>query len=189
MTDALKQAAQQAMDWLTMGQKASEEGQQALDTIEALLAALSAPQPAAPEPDDVRELRKWLNEEPNRPIDRAALARVLAAPQPAAQQSDPCAPPEIQEAIERGEFEPGHWTISAQRAIEKNPSGALRIIARLRDEVASLKAAPQPAQAVPLTDEQIVDEAVRQDWGGGAFCAGVHFAERAHGIKQPGSEE
>lgn len=29
--------------------------------------------------EDVRELRKWLNEEPNRPLDRAALARLLAA--------------------------------------------------------------------------------------------------------------
>jgi hypothetical protein len=27
--------------------------------------------------DDIRELRKWLNEEPNRPIDRPALARLL----------------------------------------------------------------------------------------------------------------
>ena len=27
---------------------------------------------------DVRELHKWLNEEPNRPLDRTALARVLA---------------------------------------------------------------------------------------------------------------
>ena len=27
---------------------------------------------------DVRELHKWLNEEPNRPINRPALARVLA---------------------------------------------------------------------------------------------------------------
>lgn len=28
---------------------------------------------------DVQELRKWLNEEPNRPVDRQALARVLAS--------------------------------------------------------------------------------------------------------------
>lgn len=28
---------------------------------------------------DVRELRKWLNEEPNRPLDKTALARVLHA--------------------------------------------------------------------------------------------------------------
>ena len=27
---------------------------------------------------DVRELGKWLNEEPNRPLNRPALARVLA---------------------------------------------------------------------------------------------------------------
>jgi hypothetical protein len=27
--------------------------------------------------DDTRELRKWLNEGPNRPIDRPALARLL----------------------------------------------------------------------------------------------------------------
>ena len=37
---------------------------------------IPSPQPA---PDDVRELQKWLNEAPNRPIDRAALARVLAS--------------------------------------------------------------------------------------------------------------
>ena len=35
------------------------------------------PLPYNPEPD-VRELAKWLNEEPNRPPDRPALARVLA---------------------------------------------------------------------------------------------------------------
>lgn len=40
-------------------------------------AALAA-QPQADDAD-VRELSKWLNEEPNRPLDRAALARVLAA--------------------------------------------------------------------------------------------------------------
>ena len=34
-------------------------------------------QPYNPEPD-VRELSKWLNEEPNREINRPALARVLA---------------------------------------------------------------------------------------------------------------
>ena len=27
--------------------------------------------------DDIRELAKWLNEEPNRPVDRVALARCL----------------------------------------------------------------------------------------------------------------
>jgi hypothetical protein len=31
--------------------------------------------------NDIAELSKWLNEEPNRPIDRAALARVLASRQ------------------------------------------------------------------------------------------------------------
>lgn len=43
----------------------------------------AAPPQAPAEVDaDVHELRKWLNEEPNRPLDRAALARVLAAHQP-----------------------------------------------------------------------------------------------------------
>lgn len=28
--------------------------------------------------EDVRELAKWLNEEPNRPLNRPALARILA---------------------------------------------------------------------------------------------------------------
>lgn len=53
----------------------------ALSEYDALLA------PATTDADDVRELRKWLNEEPNRPIDRAALARVLSkasAPEPVA---------------------------------------------------------------------------------------------------------
>lgn len=106
MSDALKQAAQQALE------------------------ILDAIGPMDMYPEDWRAVE--------------ALRAALSTPQPAAPQSDPYAPPEIHEAIERGEFEPGHWTISAQRAIEKNPSGALRIIARLRDEVASLKAAPQP---------------------------------------------
>ena len=37
----------------------------------------TGPKPYNPE-SDVRELGKWLNEEPNRPLDRTALARVLA---------------------------------------------------------------------------------------------------------------
>lgn len=53
------------------------------------------PQQAQEAPsDDLRELGKWLNEEPNRPIDRSALARVLAwaqvsAPQQARETSLP----------------------------------------------------------------------------------------------------
>jgi hypothetical protein len=50
------------------------------DLLTKAAVAIRAAQPQAePAEDDVRELRKWLNEEPNRPIDRAALARVLAA--------------------------------------------------------------------------------------------------------------
>lgn len=37
---------------------------------------------------DLHELRKWLNEEPNRPLDRIALARVLAAHEAAPQQAN-----------------------------------------------------------------------------------------------------
>lgn len=151
----------------------------------------------------------------------AATAKALvAAPQPAAPQSDPYAPPEIQEAIKRGEFEPGQWTVSAQRAIEKNPSGALRIIARLRDEVASLKAAPAPAQAVPptmppaymlaklqmvmplfqesrdaltaITEQQRKLHGISPTLAERMDEAGTFSLDdwqRAHGIKQPGSDQ
>lgn len=36
------------------------------------------PQPLHSLQGDVRELHQWLNEEPNRPLNRTALARVLA---------------------------------------------------------------------------------------------------------------
>ncbi|QAZ38464.1 hypothetical protein C1M51_02955 [Methylibium sp. Pch-M] len=62
--------------------------------LEALRAALATP-PEAPKPaalpedlaDALREVGKWLNEEPNRPVDRAAVAKLCAALQakPAAQ--------------------------------------------------------------------------------------------------------
>jgi hypothetical protein len=54
------------------------DGGKCADDLIAAVRHATKPQ-AEPAEDDVRELRKWLNEEPNRPIDRAALARVLAA--------------------------------------------------------------------------------------------------------------
>lgn len=57
-------------------------------------ARAALPQQAQEAPsDDLRELGKWLNEEPNRPIDRSALARVLAWAQVSA--------PQQQEALTR----------------------------------------------------------------------------------------
>jgi hypothetical protein len=57
----------------------SGKGGWAWEEVADELDAIAAQPQAEPAEDDVRELRKWLNEEPNRPIDRAALARVLAA--------------------------------------------------------------------------------------------------------------
>jgi hypothetical protein len=49
-----------------------------VETVQALFNHRRAQQqPYNPEPD-VRELAKWLNEEPNRDLNRPALARVLA---------------------------------------------------------------------------------------------------------------
>lgn len=55
--------------------------------MQVLAARAALPQQALDAPsDDLRELGKWLNEEPNRPIDRSALARVLAWAQVSAPQ-------------------------------------------------------------------------------------------------------
>lgn len=38
---------------------------------------------------------------------------------------------EVMRAIDEGMFEPGHWTINAQRAIRDNPAYVLTLLARL----------------------------------------------------------
>lgn len=44
--------------------------------LQELYSALSKMQPYDPSAD-VQELAKWLNEEPNRPLNKQALARIL----------------------------------------------------------------------------------------------------------------
>lgn len=72
----------------------------------------------------------------------------------------------------------------------------LRELAMYLGDPASQPTAPAPAQAVPLTDEQKTELARKYTgrnfpaiaspelW----FLRGINEAERAHGIKQPGSE-
>ncbi len=119
-----------------------------------------------------------------------ALRTALAAPQPAASQAGPVGDEWISE-VARDIAELDHGSPEGEPNVMLVTHDELHVILERHSQPSSFApqpAAPEPAQAVPLTDEQIVDEAVRQEWGAGAFCAGVRFAERAHGIKQPGSE-
>lgn len=56
--------------------KYEDQAKEMIAMVRASLAAVQAPDPVD---GDVRELRKWLNEQPNRPVDRDALARLLHA--------------------------------------------------------------------------------------------------------------
>jgi len=69
-------AAVQGPDGYATWQEAATAERVRRVAAEKALAATQAPAPVA---GDVRELRKWLNEQPNRPVDRGALARLLHA--------------------------------------------------------------------------------------------------------------
>lgn len=106
----------------------------------AALAALA--QPAAPDA------------QPDNPACKSVQKR-LAVQQPDAQpvqQPDPA----IEEALTEGEFKPRHWTVSACRAIEQNPSGALNIIQSLKRQLAAAQAAqpaPQPHKGLTVQSD------------------------------------
>lgn len=85
-------AAQQVGPVLSAAPAADQRSMYCLICEASAKADAARPSPA--EDADVRELRKWLNEEPSRPIDRAALARVLAAQsQPTEQGCSHCRHP------------------------------------------------------------------------------------------------
>ena len=106
----------------------------------AALAALA--QPAAPDA------------QPDNPACKSVQKR-LAVQQPDAQpvqQPDPA----IEEALTEGEFKPRHWTVSACRAIEQNPSGALNIIQSLKRQLAAAQAAQPAPQPLTITPREVV---------------------------------
>jgi hypothetical protein len=51
----------------------------------------------------------------------------------------------VERAVASGEFEPGYWTVSAERAIQKNPQYVLTLLARLKRLEASQEQAQQPS--------------------------------------------
>ncbi len=197
MTEALKQAAQQALEALEQVNAPKQwpfaVKQDTRRAIEELRAALSAPQPAAPQQDEINRLR----------IENDVLRTNLEA---AVAQAEPFWWVALLDEAQR----PHQLKTDLHRVGFRNKASADEWVASNETfngwhyTLHPLYLAPAPAQAVPLTDFQIdaVTEAAHQTLR--RACSGaqgqqmtmwhgieahvVRATERAHGIKQPGSE-
>jgi hypothetical protein len=140
----------------------------------------ASPQPAAQQPDtELRELGKWLNEEPNRPLDRVALARVLAWAQSAQQ---PVAVPDCHVSVigHRWDSEAQHHIPQLLIEFDPVPANSPNDAKGWKDRdalAAMLAAAPTAPSREPQSQPQPQPRGYLLHWpkmGGGSS---VHWVE------------